>query len=150
MLALLASGISQPLFGASAKAEGGQLVANIDSVEVFGGPGSYTFSVGILSPDTGCDQYADWWEVVSLEGELVFRNTLAHSHVNEQPFIRASGPVDIEADTVVWVRAHMFPTGYGGVVFRGTVESGFRPAEPPTVFGPGLEDLPPQPPACAF
>ena len=30
------------------------------SVEVNGTSGDYTFSVGVLSPDLGCEQYADW------------------------------------------------------------------------------------------
>jgi len=61
--------------------------AKIISVEVSGVPDNYTFNVGVSSPDTGCDQYADWWEVITEEGELIHRRILAHSHVTEQPFV---------------------------------------------------------------
>ena len=68
------------------------------SVDVTGEENAYTFSIGILSPDTGCDQYADWWEIVSLDGDLIYRRILAHSHVNEQPFVRSGGPVAIHEE----------------------------------------------------
>ena len=38
------------------------VVADVTAVEVRGEEGAYTFSVTVSSPDTGCDQYADWWE----------------------------------------------------------------------------------------
>jgi hypothetical protein len=44
-------------------------VADVISVDVSGNEGAYQFSVGIRSPDTGCDQYADWWEVITGDGE---------------------------------------------------------------------------------
>ena len=65
--------------------------ANVMQVSVGGNPGSYTFSVTIESPDSGCDQYADWWEVVSPEGQLIYRRVLLHSHVREQPFHSLGG-----------------------------------------------------------
>jgi hypothetical protein len=106
--------------------------------------------VGIESPDQGCEQYADWWEVVSEEGELVYRRILLHSHVDEQPFVRSGGPVEIEQGTTVWVRAHMQPGGYGGQAFRGSPEAGFAPAEPPPGLGQDLAEQPPLPDGCAF
>ena len=80
--------------------------ADVIGVQVSGAPGAYQFNVTIKSPDTGCQQYADWWEVVSEDGRLLYRRVLLHSHVDEQPFTRSGGPVPIQADTVVWVRAH--------------------------------------------
>jgi hypothetical protein len=38
----------------------GAVRADVISVEASGQPGAVRFSVGIRSPDTGCDQYADW------------------------------------------------------------------------------------------
>jgi hypothetical protein len=124
--------------------------ADVLSVQVTGKPGGYQFTVEITSPDTGCEQYADWWEVISEDRELLYRRILLHSHVNEQPFTRPGGPVDIDATSVVYVRAHMNTAGYGGQVLRGTVQGGFEPADVEAGFGSELERIPPQPEDCAF
>ncbi len=124
--------------------------ADVTSVDLSGNEGGYTFRVEVSSPDTGCDQYADWWEVVSEDGELIFRRVLLHSHVNEQPFTRSGGPVEIEADTDVWVRAHMNNSGYGGEAFFGSAESGFEKAELDKDFAADLENREPLPDGCAF
>ena len=124
--------------------------ANVEGVTATGDPGDYTFGVTLHSPDTGCEQYADWWEVVSEEGALIYRRVLLHSHVGEQPFVRSGGPVGIEADTAVWVRAHMNTEGYGGAAFRGSVREGFREAELSPDFAADLADEEPLPDGCAF
>ena len=125
-------------------------VADVVSVEVSGSPGAYTFSVEISSPDLGCQQYADWWEVIDADGYLVYRRILAHSHVDEQPFTRSGGPVEIEAETQLWIRAHMHPAGYGGMVLQGSVLDGFSPSELSPDFASDLETSPPLPGECAF
>ena len=76
--------------------------AEVLSVNPNGEPGNYSFSVTISSPDEGCSQYADWWEVISLDGELVYRRVLHHSHVAEQPFTRSGGPVPIKERLLYW------------------------------------------------
>lgn len=124
--------------------------ADVHSVQVSGEPGAYQFAVEIASPDTGCEQFADWWEVISEDGELLYRRILLHSHVDEQPFTRSGGSVDITADKVVYVRAHMNTSGYGGTVMQGTVQDGFKAAEVETGFSSDLERIPPQPEDCAF
>lgn len=125
--------------------------ADIQGVTISGGPGAYTLSVTIRSPDTGCDQYADWWEVLGEDGALLYRRILAHSHVDEQPFTRGGGPVDVQADTRIYVRAHMSVGGYGGQVFTGTAAGAFEAA---TDFDPSIaaavETAQPQPDDCAF
>lgn len=126
------------------------IAADVLSVGVRGEPGAYTFSVEIASPDTGCDQYADWWEVLSEDGQLLYRRILLHSHVNEQPFSRTGGPVTMAADDVVWVRAHMNTGGYGGQVLKGSPAAGFQPAEAAADFAAGAETLPPLPAGCNF
>ena len=126
------------------------MTADVISVNVTGSPNGYQFSVEVSSPDTGCDQYADWWEVLTEDGELVYRRILLHSHVNEQPFVRSGGPVEIKADTVVFVRAHMNPGGYGGKVMKGIAGSGFEEVSLPQDFVAGVEVEPPQPTGCAF
>lgn len=128
----------------------GAIAADVVDVSARGEPGHYTFEVTVKSPDTGCDQYADWWEVLSTEGELLHRRILAHSHVDEQPFARSGGPVAIDTDETVIVRAHMNTTGYGGQAMRGSVDEGFRPVELPDDFAVDVEDQEPQPSGCAF
>jgi len=122
--------------------------ADVISVRVSGQPGGYEFLVGVRSPDSGCPQYADWWEIVGIDGALIYRNVLPHSHADEQPFTRAGGPVAIQPDTVVWVRAHMSNSGYGGAVFRGSIEKGFSRAPLTPDFAATLAKQPPRPPAC--
>jgi|GEM_PF-2150998 len=92
--------------------------ADVISVEVSGVDNNYTFSVGITSPDTGCEQYANWWEVISEDGQLIYRRILGHSHVAEQPFVRLGGKVKIDKQQVVIIRAHMNTSGYGGMGVR--------------------------------
>jgi hypothetical protein len=124
--------------------------ANVLSVRVTGNPSAYQFAVEISSPDTGCEQYADWWEIFTEEGELLYRRILLHSHVTEQPFTRSGGPVEIDANTVVYVRAHMNNLGYGGTLMKGSVQGRFEPAEAEASLGSGLEAVPPLPEDCAF
>lgn len=125
-------------------------LANIISVEVSGEEGAYQFSVGISSRDEGCDQYADWWEVFNLGGELIYRRILLHSHVDEQPFVRGGGPVNISSDAVVWVRAHMHPAGYGGLAMKGSVAQGFEQIELNADFVSDLAESLPLPAGCDF
>ena len=125
-------------------------VADLVSVAVTGESGNYTFAVTLSSADTGCEQYADWWEVVDVKtGELIYRRILAHSHTNEQPFTRSGGPVPIESGQSVVIRGHMggIQSNYGGQVFGGSVDSGFQPVADSV---PSLETVEPLPTGCAF
>ena len=124
--------------------------ADVIDVKIDGIQGNYTFHVTIESPDTGCDQYADWWEVVSTDGVLIYRGVLAHSHVAEQPFTRPGGNVKISRDQVVIVRAHMNTTGYGGKVMVGSVKYGFEEQPHNPGFARSLEKQEPLPEGCAF
>ncbi|MFN2236791.1 MAG: hypothetical protein ACK2U1_21390 [Anaerolineales bacterium] len=126
------------------------LFAEVLSVDVSGDENAYQLLVEIRSPDTGCEQYADWWEVVSQDGDLLYRRILLHSHVSEQPFKRSGGPVAIGADTSVIVRAHMHPHGFGGMALRGSVEGGFEPVQLDANFAPNLDEIEPLPTGCAF
>ncbi|MEM8527639.1 MAG: hypothetical protein AAGG68_23560 [Bacteroidota bacterium] len=125
-------------------------LAKVLSVAVSGEENAYRFNVEVESPDLGCDQYADWWEVITEEGELVYRRILAHSHVNEQPFKRSGSPVKITADQVVFVRAHMNNSGYGKDIVKGSVASGFERSLLVTDFAKELETQEPLPKNCAF
>ena len=130
--------------------DSGEILADVISVQVSGSEGAYQFSVGIRSPDEGCEQYADWWEVVSEDGGLIYRRILLHSHVGEQPFVRSGGPVAISPDTIVWVRAHMNTGGYGGAAFRGSVQAGFVETDLDLDFAADLAEKSPLPNGCAF
>jgi hypothetical protein len=132
-----------------------EVAADVIDVGASGEAGNYQFSVTIRSPDTGCEQYADWWEVLDENGNLLYRRILTHSHASEQPFTRSGGPVAIEADQVVIVRAHMVRAGaqshgYGGIAFKGTVENGFSKAILESGFAIDLEAVEPLPTGCAF
>ena len=126
------------------------VTADVLAVQATGQPGAYEFSVSIRSPDKGCAQYADWWEVVGKDGKLLYRRVLLHSHVGEQPFTRSGGPVPIQPDTVVWVRAHMNHSGYGGIAFMGSLNTGFIQAVPDAQFADSLAKQAPLPDGCDF
>ncbi len=126
------------------------VLADVTATSVSGSAGAYTFSVTIENPDTGCSQYANWWEVISLDGTLLYRRVLGHSHVNEQPFTRSGGPVNISSTDEVYVRAWMHPTGYGGQVMKGSVAMGFEKTVLSKEFASELSQEAPLPGNCPF
>ena len=130
--------------------ETNQGVARITDISVSGEENQYTFSVTIESPDLGCQQYADWWEVIDLDGNLIYRRILTHSHVDEQPFTRSGGPVTISENSEVYIRAHMNTTSYGTMVFKGSVSNGFSSDNLNGEFAKSLEEASPLPSGCAF
>ncbi len=125
-------------------------LARITAVTWNGSNGNYTFSATIESPDTGCDQYADWWEVITTDGTLLYRRILGHSHVDEQPFTRSGGPVEIDESTEIIVRAHMNNLGYGTEVMGGTISEGLIKASIEVDFALELAVTNPLPTNCAF
>ena len=122
--------------------------ANITAVEVSGSKGAYSFSVTVSSVETGCDQYANWWEVLDSEGTLLYRRILLHAHPDAQPFTRVGGDVDIDPYTLVYVRAHMHPVGYVGTVLKGSVATGFRKVENVPEFDKEIEEQEPLSTGC--
>lgn len=125
-------------------------IAEVIQVTVSGDENTYDFNVTIKSPDTGCDQYADWWEVFDLNGTLIYRRILAHSHVTEQPFTRRGGPVEISKNLEVYVRVHMNNSGYSNKVFKGSVAGGFAAEDLDVEFSKDLEEAAPLPAGCDF
>jgi hypothetical protein len=124
--------------------------ASITEVSFSGEENQYTFNVTISSPDLGCKQYADWWEVIDIDGNLIYRRILAHSHVDEQPFTRSGGPVAISENTEVYIRAHMNTTSFGTMVFKGSVAAGFASQNLEADFAKDVEKNEPLPTGCAF
>jgi hypothetical protein len=84
--------------------------------------GTWTFYVTVAHPDTGWEDYADGWDVVTPDGTVLkpdpdsdFTRLLLHPHVDEQPFTRSQGGITIpEGVSRVTVRAHDLVAGYGG------------------------------------
>lgn len=124
--------------------------ADVVKVKVSGTSGNYQFLVTLSSPDTGCDQYADWWEVVDTKGNLLYRRILTHSHIDEQPFTRSGGPVNIEVNDEVWILGHMNNIGYGGKAMKGSVNDGFTEVTLDYALVEKNEKLKPLPTGCRF
>jgi len=122
--------------------------ARITNVRAAGAAGRYTLEVTIRSNDTGCEHYANWWEVVDEHGVLVYRRVLLHDHADEQPFTRDGGPVAIEAGQVVTVRAHVNASGYSPAAMRGSVRDGFKAVDLPSGYAADLAKKPPLPERC--
>ena len=118
----------QPPPGGAANAD----VTYVRAVQT--GAATWTFHVTVEHPDTGWEDYADGWDVLTPDGTVLkpdpeepFTRLLLHPHVDEQPFTRSqSGIVIPEGVTQVRVRAHDLVDGFGGreVVVDLTVESG--------------------------
>ena len=79
-------------------------------------PGVYNFDVTVKSNDTGWSHYADAFEVLGPDGQVLGRRILFHPHETEQPFTRDLYGVKIPAGvTEVTVRARHKPKGYDGL-----------------------------------
>jgi hypothetical protein len=125
---------------------------NIIDVTTSGSAGNYTFNVTFESSDIDCTQFADWWDVVTEDGTLVFRRILVHPHtvgLSGNPVMRSGGSVNISATDTVIVRGHMNNAGYIGIPMRGSVDGGF--VQDPSIdatFAPDLAAEGEQPVEC--
>ncbi len=124
--------------------------ADVVGVRAEGEDGDLTVFVSVLSEETGCAQYADWWELVAADGTLVYRRILNHSHPDEQPFERSGTGVDWTMDEPLYARAHMAPWGYVGHVMWGSMRDGFETVDVPADFAADLETQPPLPEECLW
>lgn len=90
--------------------------ADVVAVEIArSGGGTYSFDVTVRHADSGWEHYANKWDVVAPDGQVLGTRVLYHPHVNEQPFTRSLGGVAIpEGIDRVTVRAHDLVHGYGG------------------------------------
>ena len=80
---------------------------------------SCTSSVTLEHSDEGWDHYANQWDVVTLDGQLLKSRVLFHPHENEQPFTRSLSGVKIPAGTkAVKIRAKDSKHGYSKQEFR--------------------------------
>ena len=124
--------------------------ADVTYVSTTGTENNYVFSVSLKSTETGCNQYADWWEILDEDGILIYRRVLGHSHPNEQPFTRSGTSIDIQKDAKVYIRAHMNHKGYVGDIFEGSVEGGFSLNKNTISFNRDIALQEPLPSTCAF
>ena len=101
------------IFGFSAPASAGEADVIAVEVEALGG-NKFRFDVTVEHEDDGWDHYANGWQVLTLDGEVLGTRELAHPHVEEMPFTRSkviSVPAGI---TTVTVRARDLVHGFGG------------------------------------
>jgi hypothetical protein len=74
---------------------------------------TWTFSVTLRHGDTGWDDYADGWRIVSPNGDVLGTRVLFHPHENEQPFTRSHSGIEIPQNlTHVFVEARTLPDGW--------------------------------------
>ena len=142
--------------------DAGPPYANVTAVSLSGGSeGAYVLAVTIESSDIDCGQFADWWEVLTPDGALLYRRILSHSHTDANgttdpdapgnTFTRTGGPVPITTSDEVIVRAHMSNGGYFGTVMQGSLDEGFSPApEVGLELASTVEFADPQPSGCSF
>ena len=79
---------------------------------------AWTFSVTLSHGDTGWDDYADGWRVVTADGDVLGTRTLFHPHVEEQPFTRSlSGVAVPDGMSRVFIEARTNTDGWGAARF---------------------------------
>lgn len=85
--------------------------------------GTWTVSATILHADTGWEHYADRFDVLDDEGNLLGSRTLFHPHVDEQPFTRSLNALAIPDEVAtITVRAHDSVHELGGATVEITLE----------------------------
>ncbi|NIS80958.1 MAG: hypothetical protein GTO14_12280 [Anaerolineales bacterium] len=99
--------------------------ANILSVSIEDlGEGQFRFDVTMLHDDDGeAPEFADGWQVEDLDGNLLGRRVLLHSH-GTQEFTRSETITIPSSVTTVIVRGHDMRHGYGGQAMRVDLASG--------------------------
>ena len=132
---LSACGVLESLVGSDAQTATEQ--GNADVIEVRAvesANGTWTFHVTVAHPDAGWEDYADGWDVVTPDNQVLkpdpdspFTRLLLHPHETEQPFTRSQGNILVpDGVTIVRVRAHDLVDGFGGqeIAVDLTAESG--------------------------
>jgi hypothetical protein len=97
--------------------------ANVVDVSIDRQDGRVRFDVTLYHDDDGEDEYANWWQVETLDGERLGRRELLHAH-STAPFTR-SETIEIPGGTsCVVVRGHDQIHEYGGQAALVNLESG--------------------------
>ena len=93
--------------------------ADVVAAELQRSGNSWTISATVAHPDEGWDHYANAFEVLTPDGDVLATRVLYHPHVEEQPFTRSLRGVVIPADvSEIIVRAvdSVHGTGRGKTV----------------------------------
>lgn len=97
--------------------------ANVVEVAFDRGDGTVRFDVTLYHDDDGEAEYANWWQVETLDGDRLGRRELLHAH-STAPFTR-SETIDVpDGVTCVVVRGHDQIHEYGGQAAIVNLESG--------------------------
>ncbi len=78
------------------------------------GDGRFVVNATLLHGDTGWDHYANRWDVLDENGQVIGVRELAHPHVNEQPFTRSLRLTIPETVKTITVRANDSVDELGG------------------------------------
>ena len=77
------------------------------------------FMVTVAHADEGWEHYANKWEILLPNGQILGTRELLHPHTDEQPFTRTLTRVQIPAGvSEVIIRAHDSVHGFGGEELR--------------------------------
>ena len=75
--------------------------------------GTWRADVTLNHADTGWKHYADAWRLVDEKGNEIAKRTLYHPHVNEQPFTRSLGSIQIPKNNkIIFIEAHDLNRGW--------------------------------------
>ena len=97
--------------------------ANVVDVTVDRDGRSFGFDVTLYHDDDGEDEYANWWQVETLDGDRLGRRELLHAH-STAPFTRSATIEVPEGVTCVVVRGHDQIHDYGGQAALVNLDSG--------------------------
>ena len=92
--------------------------ASVVGAEARPSAAGWTITATLRHGDTGWDDYADGWRVLTEDGDVLGTRDLAHPHVDEQPFSRSLSGVAIPEGTArVLIEASTTATGWDGERF---------------------------------
>lgn len=92
---------------------GGADVVDVKAVKA--SDGTWRFDVTVGHDDAGWNHYANSWQVLAPDGKVLATRVLAHPHVDEQPFTRSKGGVEIpDGVAAVTIRAGDNVHGFTG------------------------------------
>ena len=109
---LIAPGLALAIFTGPAWAGKADVV---DVMAKRDGADTWRIDVTVKHADEGWDHFADRWDVVGPEGNIIATRVLAHPHVDEQLFTRSLNKVKIPKGIgKITLRAHDKVHGNGG------------------------------------